>query len=148
MTTTHVAGLDESIHKTNIWLKELKEELGLEDHQGAYTALRATLHAIRDRLSTGEAADLASQLPTLIRGAYYENWVPDADRAGRRSRESFLGQIRDTFRPPPGEEPRIDPEAAVHAVTALLDRHVTEGQMQHVRSTLPEEIRELVGGAA
>lgn len=130
MTTTHVAGLDESIHKTNVWLKELKEDLGVEDHQGAYTALRATLHAIRDRLSTGEAADLASQLPTVIRGMYYENWVPDADRAGRRSKESFLTDVRDTFRPPPGEEPRIEPEAAVRAATALLDRRVTEGQVR------------------
>ncbi|HSH46498.1 MAG TPA: DUF2267 domain-containing protein [Longimicrobiales bacterium] len=144
MTTTHVSGLDESIHKTNVWLKELREELGVDSSQAAFTALRATLHAIRDRLSVEEAADFASQLPTVLRGVYYENWGGSSSHKGRRTGESFLADIRDAFRPGPDEPPGVTPEQAVRAVKALLDRHVSEGQLRHVRSALPDQVSEMV----
>lgn len=148
MTTTHVSGLDATVHKTNVWLKELKQELGQENDQLAYAALRGTLHAIRDRLSIGETADFASHLPALLRGVYYDGWVPEHSHAGLRTRDSFLGEVRDAFRPAPGDEPSVPPEEAVRAVARVLERHVPEGQMDHVRVTLPGEIRELVGGEA
>lgn len=146
MTTTHVSGLDSSIHKTNILLNEVREELGAADAQGAYAALRGTLHALRDRLSVGEAAHLASQLPMVVGGIYYDGWRPTGQIEGRRSRDAFLEQVRAAFRPPP-EGDEIDPEDAVRAVTRVLDRHIDEGQMRHVRDTLPEEIAELLAEA-
>jgi uncharacterized protein (DUF2267 family) len=38
--------------------------------------LRATLHALRDRLIIDEVAQLSAQLPMLIRGLYYKGWDP------------------------------------------------------------------------
>lgn len=146
MTDMHVSGLDQSVHKTNEWLKDLKEELHQDDDQIAYTTLRGTLHAIRDRLPTRESADFASQLPTVLRGVYYENWIPDGEEPrDRRSRDTFLSEIRDAFRPGPEQQLPLEPEDAVRAVSRVLDRHVTEGQMRHVRSTLPDPIRDLMG---
>ena len=40
---------DRTIHRTNIWLKDLMETLATKSRQRAYSALRATLHATRDR---------------------------------------------------------------------------------------------------
>jgi len=60
--------IDRSVEKTHVWLNELAAELGREDHQYAYRVLRAVLHAVRDRLTVDEAAQLAAQLPEL-RGA-------------------------------------------------------------------------------
>jgi uncharacterized protein (DUF2267 family) len=61
---------DRTVHKTNIWLKDLIEMLDCGDRHEAYLALRATLHAPRDRLTIEEAAQFAAQLPMLIRGFY------------------------------------------------------------------------------
>jgi uncharacterized protein (DUF2267 family) len=54
--------------KTNVCLKDLMEILDCPDRHEAYLALRATLHALRDRLTIEETAQLAAQLPMLIRG--------------------------------------------------------------------------------
>ena len=71
MIKTHVAPFDSTLQTTNIWLNEIQEHLGWgEDHQRAYHALRAVLHALRDRLPVDHAAALAAQLPMLIRGFY------------------------------------------------------------------------------
>ena len=42
------------------------EILDCPDRHEAYLALRATLHALRDRLTIEETAQLAAQLPMLI----------------------------------------------------------------------------------
>jgi uncharacterized protein (DUF2267 family) len=61
-TTTHVPTLEHSIHQTNGWLGDVAAELDGTDRQYAYRTLRATLHALRDRLTVDEAAQLAAQL--------------------------------------------------------------------------------------
>src|SRR4249919_1863736 len=73
--------IDRSIEKTNVWLKELAEDLGTDDRKFAYRVLRAYLHAVRDRLMVDEAA----QLPELVRGIYYEGWVPSRTPTRDRS---------------------------------------------------------------
>jgi uncharacterized protein (DUF2267 family) len=65
---------DRTLYKTHTWLKEIMEVLGTEDRHRAYMALRAVLHALRDRLTVEEVAQLGAQLPMLIRGLYYEGW--------------------------------------------------------------------------
>ena len=57
-------------------LKELMEEMSWEDRHQAYNALGAVLHALRDRLTVVEVADLGAQLLMLILGLYYEGWTP------------------------------------------------------------------------
>jgi uncharacterized protein (DUF2267 family) len=42
----------------------------------SYSALRAVLHALRDRLTVAETAHLSAQLPMLIRGIYFKGWDP------------------------------------------------------------------------
>jgi uncharacterized protein (DUF2267 family) len=44
MSATGLEVFDETLQKTNIWLKEIMEVLGLDRHR-AYQALRAVLHA-------------------------------------------------------------------------------------------------------
>src|SRR5882757_3513437 len=71
MSITGLAVFDETVQKTNRWLKEIAEELGV-DRPHAYRALRAVLHGLRDRLTIDETAQLGDQLPMLIRGIYFE----------------------------------------------------------------------------
>ncbi len=72
--TTGLAVFDTTVQETNLWLKGIMEGLHTDDRHLAYLALRATLHALRDRLGPENAVHLAAQLPMLVRGLYYEGW--------------------------------------------------------------------------
>lgn len=129
--------IDRSVEKTNIWLKELAEELGTDDRRFAYRVLRAYLHAVRDRLMVDEAAQLAAQLPELVRGIYYEGWVPSRTPTSDRSVDEFLRRIADEAKLP-GE---TEASYACSAAARLLRRHVSEGEIDDVVAVFPEELR-------
>ncbi|ODA67141.1 hypothetical protein A7A08_01887 [Methyloligella halotolerans] len=71
MSATGLEVFDKTLQTTNSWLNEIGETVG-PDKQNSYHALRAVLFALRDRLPPEESAHLASQLPTLVRGIYYD----------------------------------------------------------------------------
>ena len=81
MSATGLEVFDSMIHKTNVWLKDLMEILDCPDRHQAYLALRATLHALRNRLTIEETAQLAAQLPMLIRGFYHEVGIRPENRS-------------------------------------------------------------------
>ncbi len=146
MTSTGVQALDRSIHTTNEWLKEVCEEMGWEDRERGYIALRAVLLNLRDRLSAGQAAHFAAQLPAFVRGIYYEGYTPAHKPETVRSRSEFLERIRDSFQPQRGEE---DPAEMARAVFSVLRRHVAEGEADKVLEEMPNEIAEtFMSGAA
>ena len=122
MTMTGLDVFDRTVHKTNSWLNKLMEVLGWQDKHRAYLALRVTLHALRDRLTVEEVAQLGAQLPMLIRGFYYEGWDPTGKPLRVRQKEQFLAQIEQQFK---GDD-RIDPE-----------------RVEDVKHVLPAEIRDL-----
>ena len=129
--------IDRSVEKMNVWLKELAAELGTDDRRFAYRVLRAYLHAVRDRLMVEEAAQLAAQLPELVRGIYYEGWVPSRTPTSDRSVDEFLRRIADEARLP-GE---TEASYACSAAARLLRRHVSEGEFADVVAVFPEELR-------
>lgn len=99
-----------------------------------------TLHVLRDRLTVDEAANLASQLPILLIGFYYEDWKPARNHSKERSQEEFLAHIRDYFS---NIDPNIDAEQVVRAVFRLLCERVTKGEIENVARMMPPELREL-----
>jgi uncharacterized protein (DUF2267 family) len=114
MSSTGLEVFDETLHKTNIWLKEIAQELGPDRHR-AYHALRAVLHCLRDRLTVDEAAQLGDQ------------------------REEFIAKIHTHL---PKARP-INPEDAARAVFQVLEKHVTAGEISDVIQALPQDIRAL-----
>ena len=139
MSQTGVAAFDSTIQTTNVWLHDIMERLGWQDRHCAYHALRAVLHALRDRLPVDQAAALGAQLPMLVRGFYYEGWHPAGTPTKDRRREDFLAHIAAAFRDDPG----IDPENVARAVFQAIAKHVTPGEIKHVKIALPSEIRSL-----
>jgi uncharacterized protein (DUF2267 family) len=138
--------IDRSVEKANVWLKELAEDLGTDDRKFAYRVLRAYLHAVRDRLMVDEAAQLAAQLPELVRGIYYEGWVPSRtpmtyrsvhEFQTYRSVHEFLRRIADEALLP-GE---TEASYACSAGARVLRRHISEGEIADVVAVFPEELR-------
>lgn len=142
MTQTSVTSLENALHTTNIWLKELMEELGWEDRQRSYLALRVVLHALRDRLTVAEVADLGAQLPMLIRGLYYEGWQPADKTAKARKKDEFLFPVAEAFR----DEPEVYAEDVARAVFRLLQTHVSAGEVADVKGIVQAEVRSLWPG--
>jgi uncharacterized protein (DUF2267 family) len=138
MSSTGLEVFDETLHKTNTWLKEIAQVLGPDRHR-AYHALRAVLHCLRDRLTVDEAAQLGDQLPMLVRGIYYEAWHPAGKPEKIRSREEFIAKIHSHL---PKARP-INPEDAARAVFQVLEKHVTAGEISDVMQALPQDIRAL-----
>ncbi len=144
MTKTGIEVFDTSTQKTNEWLKAICDQLGDENRRHAYLALRGTLHAVRDFLPHDESAQLAAQLPMLIRGIYYEGWNPSATPETDRSRESFLRRVdRAMERAFWNEDTTIEPEQAVRAVLRVMADRVSEGEWRQVKGVMPERVRDL-----
>lgn len=122
------------------WLSRVRTELGTEDRDFAYRALRAWLHVVRDRLSVDSAAHLAAQLPTFLRGLYFEGWRPsqapvafDADGFQRRFATEADVETGDVAR-------------IAAAVTAALADRFSPGQLGHALAVFPPSVRaELTG---
>lgn len=139
MVTTDVSAFDSTVHLTNIWLNDVMDQLGWHDKHRAYRALRVVLHTLRDRLTVEQAVALGAQLPTLVRGFYYEGWHPHGKPVKERKKEQFLAHIEAAFT----DEPIANPEAITHAVFHVIAKHVTAGEVEHLKINLPAEIRSL-----
>lgn len=136
-----LAILDRSVQKTNVWLRDVNCELSWFTFQRGYLALRAVLHALRDRLSTPEVAQLGAQLPIFIRGVYYDGWNPSRTPMKSRGRELFLRQVRAEFAHT--RNPDIDAESVTRAIFRVLCKHISEGELEQVKHLQPRELRDL-----
>ncbi len=143
MQTTGVSAIDTTIQKTNVWLKEVMEEIGSTERQQAYVALRAVLHTLRDRLTVQEATDLGAQLPMLVRGLYYDGWNPSGKPA-KFDKDGFLASLREHFASAPIRA--SDAEKMAAGVFRVLDKHITEGEIADVKAILPNDLKEFWEG--
>ncbi|WP_343082143.1 DUF2267 domain-containing protein [Ostreiculturibacter nitratireducens] len=131
--------IDEAVQTANVWLNEVDYRTGWDDKQRGYRLMRAVLHAIRDHLTVDEAADLGAQLPTLIRGIYYEGWNPSRNPVKMRTAKAFEDRIQKSFE----TDPLGDAPHAIGAVIDVLDAHISAGEMKDVREAFTKEIRAL-----
>ena len=143
MTTQHVDMIDRSAEQAHIWINDVADEYGTENKPEAYRILRAFLHAVRDRITVEESAQLSAQLPLLVRGIYFEGWRPSKTPQTYADRETFLGRIAaEAMLAGPTEA-----SLAVAAASGVLRRHVSEGEIEDVLAILPREIRLLFSEA-
>lgn len=141
MPNTGHPSFDKTVEKTNRILKEIEQAMGWpkERRNQSYAALRAVLHAIRDRLTVEEAAQLAAQLPMLVRGLYFEGWDPSRVPI-KMTREGFLERVQQEF--PYSAEGGV--ERVVHEVLQAVKRHVTEGEWEDIESSVPKDLAPLM----
>lgn len=132
--------IEHSVEKAHIWLNDVAAELDSDDRQYAYRALRAVLHTLRDRLTVDVAAKLAAQLPTLIRGIYYEDWDPSRTPLAIHDVDAFLEHVAHEARMAGTTEASL----AVTAVARVLRAHVSSGEIDGVLAILPAKLKPLI----
>lgn len=137
--TTGIDVLEKSEQETNLWLNEIGQRLDTADRRKAFNALRATLHAVRDRVGADNALHLAAQLPLLIKGLFFENWRPSETPTREREKDTFLANVDAEVHRGIG----VEPEQAVKAVLEVLGEHIDAAEMDKLRRLFPENMRDL-----
>ena len=132
---------DKTIHTANIWLDEIMGAIG-PDRQIAWKVLGTVLRKLRDRLPVEAAAHLGAQLPLIVRGLYYDQFQPAKQPTDCRTVEEFNAEVAEWL----SDVRPVDPEAAVHAVFAVLTRHLDPGQISKIQGVLPRPLRDMWQG--
>jgi uncharacterized protein (DUF2267 family) len=117
------------------FIKTEAQKAGLPKDKAEEVA-RATLQTLADRISGGEAKDLAAQLPKPLK----EVLEPAPEPAEAFDVDEFIRRV--------SERAHVDEEMArtgAQAVLATVREAVTPGEFDDITSQLPQEYRELVG---
>lgn len=138
MSANGLPVFDKTLQTTNIWLDQIMSRIG-PDRQVAWKVLSTVLHKLRDRLSVEAAAHLGAQLPLLVRGAYYDQYRPGRQPSTCRGREEFVVEVAEWLQ----DTRPVDPEEAIEAVFEVISRNIDTGQVEKVKSVLPEPIRQM-----
>jgi uncharacterized protein (DUF2267 family) len=139
MPSTGHPTFDKTLQESNLWLKELAECLETNDRELAFRVLRATLHALRDRIGPENAVHLGAQLPMLLRGLYYEGFRLGQSSTAERHLPAFLDHVRDEL---PAGFPGV--KDAVKAVFWVLSDKIDRREVAKILNVLPSELRELL----
>ncbi|MCG5469417.1 DUF2267 domain-containing protein [Micromonospora zamorensis] len=137
MADSMISAFESSLDKTNLILKDIENAYGWpkERRNQSYAALRTVLHLLRDRLPVDESVEFAQQLPVLVRGIYFDGWVP-SDVPIKLNRDDFLYEVRQGF----PYDAEGGPERVTQVVLDTLRRHVTQGEWQDVKDTMPKDL--------
>ncbi|MEU7690563.1 DUF2267 domain-containing protein [Microbispora hainanensis] len=137
MVETGYSTINATVDKTNRLLKEIEQAYGWsqERRHQSWAALRAVLHALRDRLPVEEAAQLGAQLPMLVRGMYYTGWDPSRVPV-KMHKEEFHARVRREF--PFEIEGGV--ESLIRTVLNALRLYIAEGEWEDVKSSIPGDL--------
>lgn len=141
MASNPYSTFEASIDKTNLILKDIEQAYGWpkQRRNQSYAALRTVLQLLRDRLPVQESVQFAAQLPVLVRGVYFEGWDP-SNVPVKLNRDDFLFEVRQGF--PYDVEGGV--EGVVRTVLGALRRHVTQGEWDDVKSSVPKDLSTII----
>jgi uncharacterized protein (DUF2267 family) len=97
------------------------------------------MHALRDRLPAGVAVHLGAQLPTLVRGIYYEGWHMAGKPMKDRSVQAFVDHVLKEL---PAQCP-MDPLTVARGVFETFWERLDPGEFAKLMDHLPASVRTL-----
>ncbi len=116
------------------FLNKIQDRIGPAQPDEARRAIIATLETLGERISGGEASDLAEQLPEELKEPLHQ--------AGEDNEEFSL----DEFLRRVGEREDVEADEArehVSAVMTVLTEAVSGGELDNIRAQLPQEFEPL-----
>jgi uncharacterized protein (DUF2267 family) len=127
---------DKQCKETLTWVYDVAGRTAYPEREDwAFNALRSVLHAIRDRTTIEEAFHLAAQLPVLLRGYYFEGYRPSGKKIKMNAGQFFIRIRKDL-----GPSNELTPEEAFSAVLKVLYEHVSIGEIEDVKHSMPKDI--------
>lgn len=129
--------LDHSIHITHEWINELADRLGWASKRSTLSLLRVTLQHIRDHLLPDEMAQLSAQLPLVIRGMFFEGWMPKHTPIKERKVAEFISAIEMQL----GDMDEYRGAEDITCVFKVLNARLSAGEIEDIRACLPSAIR-------
>ncbi|MFI7024483.1 DUF2267 domain-containing protein [Micromonospora sp. NPDC049900] len=141
MSERFESAVESSMDKTILILKDIERAYGWpkEQRNQSYAALRTVLHLLRDRMPVQESVEFSAQLPMVVRGIYFEGWQP-SDVPIKLNRDDFLYEVRQGF----PYDVQGGPERVVQVVLDTLRRHVTQGEWDEVKDTMPDDLARIM----
>lgn len=136
-TQTHIDVVDKTVHETYEWIHDVLRETGWDDRHYALQALRGVLQAVRDEITADQSGHLSAQLPTLLRGFYFEGWDPSKAPAMDTGADAFLDRVRPHFA---GYGQPLDYPTVAKAVLRVLKQRVGQ-EYEKIKATIPKEVR-------
>jgi uncharacterized protein (DUF2267 family) len=130
--------IDHTVHLTHEWINELADRLDWTSARDVLRLMRSTLHAIRDHLRVDETAQFSAQLPLLIRGMYFEGWVPKTTPIKERHLEDFVSRIEVSV----SDVIEYRGPKDIQGVMKMLNARISRGEVEDIRANLPTEIRD------
>lgn len=130
------------VKEANTWSHKLCTYLGIDDVNKANRIFRSVLHAIRDRIPTGEAIHLSAQLPLIWKGVYFDGFSMHEPLRIRHEND-WLDFIRskDAFAEMADFPTLEHARYAFHDVMNFLRDHISEGQYNMIEQALHSEIK-------
>lgn len=139
MSATGLEVFDRTLQEMKRWLKLMMDELGTDSRSVAFGAMRASLHALRDRIGVDNAAHLGAQIPMLLRGAFYEGWHPSSTPTRERHLEHFIDHVQSEL----PTASATNPAEAARACFCTMSQFLDPGEMTKLKGILPHEMLNL-----
>lgn len=143
-TLTGTRTFDRTLHKTNVWLKEIMVAMDWDNRERAYSMLRAVFHALRDSLPQNEMIQLGAQLPTLLRGVYYEGWKPKWEPLRVKTQDEFYDLVRLQLKAGVAKISDEQLQRVVHVIMQTMTEHIGQGEMMDIKGALKKRLRKIV----
>jgi uncharacterized protein (DUF2267 family) len=134
----NIKAFQKTLNEAADWINELISAHEFKDENKAFIALRATLKALRDRITPDEAVHLGSQLPAILRGYYYEGWSPH-HQTREKTQSDFIASVKSHLL---GHDD-IDLEMVVPEALRIIFEKIDKGEAEQVKHNLPKEIQEM-----
>jgi len=140
--------LDKFVHETHEYINQLARDLGHpEEKQRVMIIWRAVMHTIRDRIQISESLDLLSSLPMILKGMYTLGWkYSDSPPYTYDTIEQMKTRVK-YLQNEYGEHDfpwSKSTEEIISIVLDSLEKYCSEGQMEHIRGQLPQEVKPIV----
>ena len=134
--------------KGNEMINKLADDLDISRDKAA-RILRATLHALRNRISTDESFHILSQLPMALKALYVDGWNPNKSFVRIKHLKDFIAEIKneDGITSLYDYENYESSKNSLQAVFRTLNYYISQGEMGDIINSLPLEIRVFLNDA-